>query len=124
MGTYYIPRNVKGEGRILFIFTGKSLMYTAIGVAIGFPIYFMISYILQVEYWGLLALGIGGLMGFAIGTLKIPKLSILKNSQDIAGENIDEIIKRYYSFKKQKNKIYVNKTEEEVKQNVWSSTAI
>ena len=124
MGTYYIPRNVKGEGRILFIFTGKSLMYTAIGVAIGFPIYFMISYILQVEYWGLLALGIGGLMGFAIGTLKIPKLSILKNSQDIAGENIDEIIKRYYSFKKEKNKIYVNKTEEEVKQNVWSSTAI
>lgn len=124
MGTYYIPRNVKGEGRILFIFTGKSLMYTAVGVAIGFPIYFIISYILQVEYWGLLALGIGGLIGFGIGTLKIPKISILKNSQDIAGENIDEIIKRYYSFKKHKNKIYVNKTEEEVKQNVWSSTAI
>lgn len=118
MGTYYIPRNVKGEGRILFIFTGKSLMYTAIGAAVGFPIYFIVSYILQVEYWGLLALGIGGLIGFGIGTLKIPKLSILKNSQDIAGENIDEIIKRYYSFKKQKDKIYVNKTEEEVKHNV------
>ena len=29
MGTYNLPRNVKGEGRILFIFTRKSLMYTA-----------------------------------------------------------------------------------------------
>lgn len=30
MGTYYIPRNVKGEGRILFIFSGKSMIYTAV----------------------------------------------------------------------------------------------
>lgn len=117
MGTYYIPRNVKGEGRILFIFTGKSLMYTAIGAGVGFPIYFVMSYILKIEYWGILAILIGGLIGFIIGTLKIPKISILKNSQDIAGENIDEIIKRYMKFKKQKNKIYINKTEEEVKSN-------
>ena len=27
MGTYNIPRNVKGEGRILFIFSGKSMIY-------------------------------------------------------------------------------------------------
>lgn len=25
MGTYNLPRNVKGEGRILFVFTGKVL---------------------------------------------------------------------------------------------------
>lgn len=117
MGTYYIPRNVKGEGRILFIFTGKSLMYTAIGAAVGFPIYFIMSYIMKIAYWGLLSILIGGLIGFTIGTLKIPKISILKNSQDIAGENIDEIIKRYIKFKKQKNKIYIVKTEEEVKSN-------
>ncbi len=34
MGTYNIPRNVKGEGRILFIFSGKSLIYTMIGGAL------------------------------------------------------------------------------------------
>lgn len=34
MGTYNIPRNVKGEGRILFVFSGKSLIYTVIGGAI------------------------------------------------------------------------------------------
>jgi len=28
MGTYEIPRNVKGEGRILFIFSTKSLILT------------------------------------------------------------------------------------------------
>ena len=117
MGTYYIPRNVKGEGRILFIFTGKSLMYTAIGGAIGFPIYFILSKILGIQYWGLLAIAIGGLFGFTIGTLKIPKLAFLKNSQDIAGENIDEIIKRYIKFKKKKNKIYINKGKKEEKVN-------
>lgn len=113
MGTYYIPRNVKGEGRILFIFTGKSLMYTAIGAGVAFPIYFIISSILKIQYIGLLAILIGALIGFIIGTLKIPKISILKNSKDIAGENIDEIIKRYLKFKKEKNKIYINKVNEE-----------
>ncbi len=113
MGTYYIPRNVKGEGRILFIFTGKSLMYTAIGAGVGFPIYFIMSNVLQIQYWGLLAIAICGLIGFLIGTIKIPKLSMLKNANDIAGENIDEIIKRYIMFKKQNNRIYVNETKEE-----------
>lgn len=28
MGTHYIPRNVKGESRILFIFSSKALLYT------------------------------------------------------------------------------------------------
>ena len=119
MGTYYIPRNVKGEGRILFIFTGKSLMYTAIGATVGFPIHFITSNFFGIQYLGLIAVAIGGLIGFSIGTLKIPKLTFIKNSQDIAGENIDEIIKRYIKFKKDKNRIYINTNErkEEVNNN-------
>ena len=35
MGTYNLPRNVKGEGRILFIFTGKSFIYAIAGGGIG-----------------------------------------------------------------------------------------
>ena len=35
-GPYYLPRNVKGEGRILFIFSTKALIYTAVGATIGF----------------------------------------------------------------------------------------
>ena len=34
MATYEIPRNVKGESRILFIFTTKSLIYSAVAGAV------------------------------------------------------------------------------------------
>ena len=39
MGTYNVPRIVKGEGRILFIFTTKSLIYSAVGVGVGLIFY-------------------------------------------------------------------------------------
>ena len=35
MGTYYIPRNYRGESRILYIFTVKSLISTVIGAMVG-----------------------------------------------------------------------------------------
>ena len=35
MGTYYLPRNTKGEGRILYIFSTKALIYTVVGLGIG-----------------------------------------------------------------------------------------
>ena len=41
MGTYNLPRDVKGEGRILFIFTGKSMLYTAIGATVGFVLFYL-----------------------------------------------------------------------------------
>ena len=42
MGSYYIPSNkLKGESRILYIFTGKSLIYTAVGGLAG-GIFYMI----------------------------------------------------------------------------------
>ena len=31
MGTHMIPRNTKGENRILFIFSTKALIFTAVG---------------------------------------------------------------------------------------------
>ena len=34
-GPYNIPRNYKGEGKILYIFSTKGVIYTAIGIAIG-----------------------------------------------------------------------------------------
>ena len=35
MGTYYIPRNLRGETRIFYIFTIKSLISTACGLLVG-----------------------------------------------------------------------------------------
>ena len=43
MGTYNLPRNVKGEGRILFIFTGKSIIYTVCAGGVGLLFYFIFS---------------------------------------------------------------------------------
>lgn len=43
LGTYQIPRNVKGESRILFIFSTKALIYTAVTGGVGLLFYFIIN---------------------------------------------------------------------------------
>ena len=40
---YQIPRNVRGEGRILFIFSTKALITTGIGAGIGILILWIIG---------------------------------------------------------------------------------
>ncbi len=111
MGPYNIPRNVKDEGRILFIFTGKSLIYTAVGAGIGF-IFNLIFTILNIKLIGLLIIGIFALIGFLIGTLKMPDIGAFAFTKKVGGESIDEIILRAIKFKSSKNKIYVYDEEE------------
>ena len=114
MGTYNIPRNVKGEGRILFIFSTKSLIYSGIGAAVGFPIYFILS-LMNMSIIGIIVMAFMALIGFIIGTFKIPEIGALKSTKTIGGEKIDDIIKRAYLFRKKKNKIYLYTKEEEKK---------
>lgn len=111
MGPYEIPRNVKDEGRILFIFTGKSLMYTAIGAGIGLGFNLILS-LFKVKLIGLLLIGLFGLIGYAIGTFKVPNIGSFSFTKIIGGEPIDEIILRAIKFKKSNNKIYVYDKEE------------
>ena len=106
MGTYNLPRDVKGEGRILFVFSAKALVYTAIGGACGLPLYLIFS-ILSMNVVGLICIAILGLVGFVIGTFKVPDTSNFKITQKTGGENIDDVIKRAIKFKMQKNRIYV-----------------
>ena len=73
MGTYYIPRNYKGETRILYIFTVKSLITTTIGAGIGALIFAILNN-LNMKMPGVIALGIFALIGWAVGALKIPPL--------------------------------------------------
>ena len=77
MGTYNLPRNVKGEGRILFIFTPKSMIYTVIGVAIGL-IFYAIFAILKLKMVGVIFVVLFALIGYAIAMLKVPSLGISK----------------------------------------------
>lgn len=112
MGTYNIPRNVKGEGRILFIFSTKSLIYTAIGAMIGFPFYLLLSK-LKITLIGIIVVAFFALIGFLIGTFKFPELGAIKFTKVVGGENIDDIIKRAFMFKKKGKKIYLYTKEEE-----------
>lgn len=111
MGTYNLPRNVKGEGRILFIFTRKSIMYT-VGFAIVGLILFLIFRLINLSKIGIILLFIFILLGFVIGTIKVPNMSGVKWARVNAGENLDDVIFRAIKFKAKKNKIYVYKGED------------
>lgn len=104
---YQIPRNVKGEGRILFIFSTKALIFTAISVTIGL-IFWWIFKTIGLGTVGLIFLGIFALIGFGIGTLKVPNSNAFEITRKTGGENIDDVLLRWLKFKFQnKNKIYV-----------------
>ena len=103
--SYYIPSNkLKGENRILYIFTGKSLIYTLIGATIGILFYFLLS-LAGSKVAGIVILIILSLMGYAIGTVKMPTAGNTKLVKNVGGDSIDEIIYHYIMFKKNK-KVY------------------
>ena len=114
MKTYEIPRNYKGEGRILFIFSTKALIYSTVGLGIGLIFYFIFK-MLNLSTIGIIITLAFGLIGFSIGTFKIPETNAFKFTKLTGGENIDEIILRWIKFKNKKNKIYIFKEEEETK---------
>lgn len=111
MGTYNIPRNLRGETRILYIFSVKSLITTAIGAIIGLIFYFIFS-LIGVKIVGVIMMAILALIGFAIGAVKIPTIAGIPFTKKIGGESLDEIIKRYVKFKMNR-KIYTYTKEEE-----------
>ena len=112
MGTYNLPRNVKGEGRILFIFTGKSMIYTVIAGAIGLLFYFIFS-AFGLNFVGIVITACFALTGFLIGTLKVPNLEKFDFTRKTGGENLDDVIRRAIKFKTKGKKIYIYKEEEE-----------
>ena len=111
MGTYYIPRNYRGETRILYIFTVKSLISTVIGAMVGL-LFFGLFTMLGMKIVGIIILAFFALIGFAIGAFKIPTIAGLPVTKKIGGEPVGEIIMRYMKFKKTR-KMYIYTTKEE-----------
>ena len=105
MGTYLIPRDLKGEGRILF-FSYKALVYTVIGAVIGFVFYYIFN-LMQLSIVGWIILGVFALIGFSIGTFTMPNTKSFEVTKKTGGEKIDEIIVRFIKFKMKKNRIYI-----------------
>jgi hypothetical protein len=111
MGTYNIPRNVKGEGRILYIFSTKGLIFTVAGVGIGVVLNFILSAI-GIKMVGIIIMIVLGLLGFIIGTCKVPETNAFEITRKTGGENIDDIIIRAFKFYKNRRRIYIYKEEE------------
>lgn len=114
MGTYNLPRNVKGEGRILFIFSTKALVYAVVGAVIGLFFYLIFS-LIGLTTVGIIFVCIFGLIGFSIGTFKVPETNAFEITKKTGGENIDDVIRRAIKFKMKKNKIYVYQEEKKVR---------
>ena len=111
MGTYNLPRNVKGEGRILFIFSTKSLITTCIGCAVGLVFYFIFK-LLGLTMVGFIITLIFSLIGYSIGMFKVPDNNGFELTKKTGGENIDDVIIRYIKFKRNNKKLYVYTKEE------------
>ena len=52
------------------------------------------------------------LIGFVIGSMKVPNLEKFEFSKKTGGENIDDVIRRAIKFKTKGKKIYIYKEEE------------
>ena len=113
MGTYNLPRNVKGEGRILFIFSTKSLVTTCIGGAVGL-VFYLIFKLINLSMVGFIITLFFALIGYIIGTFKIPDTNGFELARKAGGENLDDIIIRYIKFKKNSKKLYVYTKEEDL----------
>ncbi|MBR3255633.1 MAG: PrgI family protein [Clostridia bacterium] len=111
MGTYNLPRNVKGEGRILFIFSRKALIYTIIGATIGLVFNFIFG-LFGLNVVGIIIMVLLALFGFVISTFKMPNNTTFKITKKTGGQEIDDVLKRLIKFKMKKNKIYYYKINE------------
>lgn len=113
MGPYLIPRDTKGEGRILYIFSKKALIYTCIGGVIGL-IFVKLFSLIGVSIIGWIIMGVLAITGFGIATFRIPESSFFEITKQAGGEKIDDIIRKTIKFKiKNKNKIYIYKGGED-----------
>ena len=111
MGTYNLPRNVKGEGRILFIFSTKGLITTCAGGLVGLIFYWIFG-MLGLKIVGIILTLCCAAIGYAIGMLKVPNANGMEITRKTGGENIDDVIMRYIKFKTNKKKYYVYTKEE------------
>lgn len=103
--TYSVPRNVKGESRLLYIFSIRSFITTVIGAAVGF-IFYLIFSMLGLTLAGWIVLGIFAAIGYGLGTLTIPDTPIVGNLRKAGGERVGDILLRTLTFSRRK-KIYV-----------------
>ncbi len=105
--TYTVPRSAKGESRIFYIFSVKSLATTAVLAFLGWIITKIIGMIVELSIWPtLIIVVIFGAIGFVIGAAKIPDNPIMGPLQKAGGEQVLDILMRLFTFRNKK-KMYL-----------------
>ena len=103
--TYTVPRSAKGESRILYIFTVKSLISTIGFAAIGaIPCLLLSSIGLKIP--GIIVLVIFAAIGYGMAMLTIPDAPVMGKLRKAGGEKLGDIVWRTVTFSKRK-KIYL-----------------
>ena len=95
------------NGRLLFIFTAKSILYTAAFGVVGILLFTLIKGIPGI----ITAVAIAAI-GFGIGTLKMPDTNQFDITRKTGGENLDTILLRLIKFKLRGKRLYVYTKEE------------
>jgi len=105
--SYTVPRSAKGESRILYIFTLKSLATTLGFATIGVILYFILKTFMEISLIGMiLCIAPLGVIGFIVGAAKIPDSPFMGPLQKAGGENVSDILLRLITFSGKK-KIYM-----------------
>jgi hypothetical protein len=104
MSTHYIPKDLRGETRILVIFTVKSLITTAIFTGVG-VVFFLLFSALQLRVVGIIIMLVLAVLGFGFGTIKMPRITGWRFTKNIEGDSLDDVFIRYIKFKNNK-KVY------------------
>lgn len=105
--TYTVPRSAKGESRILYIFTIKSLATTVGFGIIGILIYLILKSFMEISLIVMILIiaPFAGI-GYVVGAAKIPDVPLMGPLQKAGGENVSDILFRLITFRNKK-KIYV-----------------
>lgn len=125
--TYGVPRSAKGESRILYIFTIKSLAVTLVAAGIGWLLTSLIGSIIALSLvMKIIIIALFGGIGYVIGAASIPDNPMMGPLQKAGGEQIMDILWRLITFKNKK-KLYIygltrdkkNNTSTEKKKNFF-----
>lgn len=113
--SYYVPRSVKGETRILYIFTIKSFITTVVFGLIGAMIWYVLGALGSNigMFLGLLITGLFGGIGYVIGAVTIPDVPAMGPLRKAGGENISNILFRLFTFRWRKRIYLYNYKREE-----------
>ena len=113
-GSYYVPRSVKGETRILYMFTIKSFIVTLVFALLGWAVTLLVGQIVKLAIMPtLVIILIFGAIGYALATLTIPDVPAMGKLRKAGGENIGSMLIRAMTFNKKK-RIYLYNYKREI----------